>query len=59
MSFQRKKSAYFDEEQAEVISNRIIQKITNHFVNYLKNGDSMQEEIEWIEKVFQLDMEKV
>ncbi len=59
LSFQRKKSAYFDEEQAEVISNRIIQKITNHFVNYLKNGDSMQEEIEWIEKVFQLDMEKV
>ena len=59
LSFQRKKSAYFDEEQAEVISNRIIQKITNHFVNYLKNVDSMQEEIEWIEKVFQLDMEKV
>jgi glutamyl-tRNA reductase len=59
LCFQRKKSAYFNEEQAEVISNRIIQKITNHFVNYLKNGDSMQEEIEWIEKVFQLDMEKV
>jgi glutamyl-tRNA reductase len=59
LSFQRKKSAYFNEEQAEVISNRIIQKITNHFVNYLKNVDSMQEEIEWIEKVFQLDMEKV
>jgi glutamyl-tRNA reductase len=59
LCFQRKKSAYFNEEQAEVISNRIIQKITNHFVNYLKNVDSMQEEIEWIEKVFQLDMEKV
>jgi glutamyl-tRNA reductase len=41
LNFQRKKLAYFDEEQAELISNRIIQKITNHFVNHLKNGDSM------------------
>ena len=30
LNFQRKKLANFDEEQAELISNRIIQKITNH-----------------------------
>jgi glutamyl-tRNA reductase len=59
LNFQRKKLAYFDEEQAELISNRIIQKITNHFVNHLKNGDSMDNGLEWIEKVFQLDKEKV
>ena len=34
LNFQRKKLANFDEEQAELISNRIIQKITNHFVNH-------------------------
>lgn len=58
LSKQRKKMSNFDEEQAETISNQIIQKITNHFVNHLKDGDSMDEGIEWIEKVFQLDQEK-
>ncbi len=58
LNTQRKKNSNFDEEQAELISNRIIQKITNHFVNHLKDGDSMDEGIEWIEKVFQLDQEK-
>ena len=59
LNVQRKKLANFDEEQAELISNRIIQKITNHFVNHLKDGDSMEEGIEWIEKVFQLEQEKI
>lgn len=59
LNFQRKKLSNFDEEQAELISNRIIQKITNHFVNHLKDGDSMDEGIEWIEKVFQLEQEKI
>jgi len=58
LNVQRKKLSNFDEEQAELISNRIIQKITNHFVNHLKDGDAMDEGIEWIEKVFQLDQEK-
>ena len=58
LNIQRKKLANFDEEQAELISNKIIQKITNHFVNHLKDGDSMDEGIEWIEKVFQLEQEK-
>jgi glutamyl-tRNA reductase len=58
LNIQRKKLSNFDEEQAELISNRIIQKITNHFVNHLKDGESMDEGIEWIEKVFQLDQEK-
>ena len=58
LNFQRKKLSNFNEEQAELISNRIIQKITNHFVNHLKDGESMDEGIEWIEKVFQLEQEK-
>jgi glutamyl-tRNA reductase len=55
LHFQRKKLADFNEEQAEIISNRIIQKITNHFANHLKDEETMVEEsIEWIEKVFNI-----
>ncbi|MFM6936752.1 MAG: glutamyl-tRNA reductase [Aquirufa sp.] len=55
LSFQRKKLADFNEEQAEIISNRIIQKITNHFANHLKDEETMVDEsIEWIEKVFNI-----
>ncbi len=56
LNYQRKKIDNFNEEQAEIISNRIIQKITTHFANHLKNDDTMVDEsIEWIEKVFQLN----
>ena len=56
LSFQRKKLSNFDEEQAEIISNRIIQKITNHFANHLKADDTVVDEsIEWIEKIFQIE----
>jgi len=52
---QRKKTVDFNEEQAEIISSRIIQKITNHFANHLKNEDTVAEEsIDFIQKVFQL-----
>ncbi|MCL9769543.1 glutamyl-tRNA reductase [Flavobacterium sp. HXWNR69] len=56
LNFQRKKLANFDEEQAELITARIIQKITNHFANHLKDEETMVDEsIEWIEKIFQLE----
>ncbi len=55
LNVQRKKLNNFDEEQAELISTRIIQKITNHFANHLKDENTtVDESIEWIEKVFQL-----
>lgn len=52
---QRKKYPYFNEEQAEIISNRIIQKITTHFANHLKGEEGSKESIELIRKVFQLE----
>lgn len=53
---QRKKHADFNEAQAELISNNIIQKITNHFAHHLKNDDmSTDESLELIKKVFQLE----
>lgn len=55
LDFQSRKIADFNEEQAEIISNRIIQKITTHFANHLKDDDTMVDEsIEWIEKVFKI-----
>lgn len=59
LNFQRKKFSNFDEEQAEIISNRIIQKITTHFANHLKDNNTMVDEsIEWIEKIFQIEPAK-
>ncbi len=55
LDFQSRKITDFNEEQAEIISNRIIQKITTHFANHLKDDDTMVDEsIEWIEKVFKI-----
>ncbi len=56
MAYQRKKMNNFDEAQAEIISDRIIQKITNHFANHLKDENtSVDESVDWIQKVFQLE----
>lgn len=56
LNYQRKKLENFNEEQAEIISNRIIQKITNHFANHLKSEDTVVDEsIEWIHKIFQIE----
>ena len=56
LNFQRKKISNFDEEQAEIISNRIIHKITTHFANHLKDDNTMVDEsIEWIEKIFGIE----
>ena len=53
---QRKKNADFNEAQAELISNKLIQKITNHFAHHLKeDAISTNESLELIQKVFQLE----
>lgn len=56
LKYQQKKLDNFDPEFAELISSRIINKITSHFVNHLKDSNTMVEEsVDWIEKVFQLE----
>ena len=55
LNLQRKKVSDFNEEQAELISSRIIQKITNHFANHLKDENtSVDDSIDFIEKIFQI-----
>lgn len=60
LDFQRKKIENFDEYQAEIITSRVIQKITTHFANHLRNANgSTNEAIDLIEKVFQLEDETI
>ncbi|WP_031426822.1 glutamyl-tRNA reductase [Flavimarina sp. Hel_I_48] len=55
IDFQRKKIVGFNEEQAEIISNRLIQKIATQFAKHLKDEKVPQNEsIELIQKVFKL-----
>lgn len=54
INFQKKKISNFDENQAEILTSRLIQKITTQFVKHLKNEDtSITESIDVIQKVFQ------
>lgn len=55
IDYQRKKIDGFNEEQAEIISNRIIQKITTHFANHLKGEEGSAESMELIRRIFQLE----
>lgn len=56
IDFQRRKANDFNESQAEVLSDRIIQKITKHFANHLKHSNgSADDSIALIAKVFQLE----
>lgn len=55
IDYQRKKIDGFNEEQAEIISDRLIQKITTHFANHLKGEEGSPESIELIRRVFQLE----
>ncbi len=52
----RTKINNFNQEQADVIADRIIQKIAGHFANHLRDEDvNTQEAIELLNKVFKLD----
>lgn len=56
IDYQRKKRQDFNEDQAAVLSDRIIQKITKHFANHLKEEDKFSNEsIELISTIFQLE----
>ena len=55
LNTQRKKIADFNEDQAELISNNIIQKITNQFAHHLRADGSSDESIALIKKIFQLE----
>jgi len=56
LNTQRKKIADFNEDQAELITSNIIQKITNQFAHHLReDSHTSDESIELIKKIFQLE----
>lgn len=55
IDFQRRKITDFNDQQAEIISDRIIQKIMTQFANHLRHqSSSTDESLDLIQKVFQL-----
>lgn len=56
INFQSKKISHFNQEHAEILGNRLIQKITTQFANHLKNeGTSADDSLDIIQRVFQLE----
>ncbi|MEE9407993.1 MAG: glutamyl-tRNA reductase [Polaribacter sp.] len=54
INFQKKKIVNFDEDQAEILTSRFIQKITTQFVKHLKDENtSVSQSLQVINKVFQ------
>ncbi|RDY59944.1 glutamyl-tRNA reductase [Flagellimonas nanhaiensis] len=57
IDFHSKKLSDFNQDQAEIISERIIQKITKQFANHLKRSEvDTEDSLELIQKVFQLEI---
>lgn len=55
IDFQRKKINGFNDQQAEILSDRIIQKIMTQFANHLRNdSNTTDQSLELIQKVFHL-----
>ena len=58
LDYQSKKMTNFDTEQADIVTDRIIQKITRQFANHLKDTASdADDSLELIQKVFQLELD--
>lgn len=56
IKLQRRKISNFNNDQAELISANIVQKITNHFAHHLKeDAKTSEQSLEIIHKIFQLE----
>ena len=54
LAYQKKKLENFDENQAEIVTSRLIQKITTQFVKHLKEDDEIaSQSLALMKKVFQ------
>lgn len=60
IDFHRKKIKDFDVDQAEIITSRIIQKITTQFAKHLKDEKtSVSQSVEVMKKVFNVNMQPI
>lgn len=59
IAYQKRKFENFDEDPINLISTRIIQKVTTHFATHFKSEEAdLEESKEWLEKIFQLNVEE-
>lgn len=59
IDYQSKQIENFDENQAKIFQERLIHKITRQFASHLRHANgSTQDGIDWIEKMFDLEVEK-
>lgn len=59
LDFQSKKLQDFNEEQAALVSERIIQKITKQFANHLRTSEmDTEDSLALIQRVFQLELQE-
>jgi glutamyl-tRNA reductase len=59
IDYQSKQIENFDENQAKIFQERLIHKITRQFASHLRHANgSTQEGIDWIERMFDLEVEK-
>ena len=57
LDFHSKKLQDFDSKQADLVSERIIQKITKQFANHLRKSDvDTEESLQIIQQIFQLEI---
>ena len=57
LDFHSKKLQDFDANQADLVSERIIQKITKQFANHLRKSDvDTEESLQMIQQIFQLEI---
>ena len=58
IDYQSKKQKDFSKDQADIVSNRIIQKITKQFANHLKDDTvDASHSLELLKKIFQLEID--
>jgi len=58
LDFQSKKLSDFNADHADIITDRIIQKITKQFANHLKDNEvDSDTSLDLIQRVFQLEPE--
>jgi len=57
LDFHSKKLRDFDSQQADLVSERIIQKITKQFANHLRKSEvDTEESLQFIQEIFQLEI---
>ncbi|MGD1947980.1 MAG: glutamyl-tRNA reductase [Croceivirga sp.] len=57
LDFHSRKLQDFDEKQVDLVSERIIQKITKQFANHLRNSEvDTEESVQMIQQIFQLEI---